>query len=208
MAKQKEEIYRITAQHAPRRLPWDISEIKQRLELALRVKKPTPGEVLEEVSTRGVLRGPVDWVFPAWMLYVEYAAQKIAETFQLSEEERSQLLDFRNAMKRLLRETWMQTKEKLAALYKTVAEGTYKADGKRLYAPDGMWICKRELGSSYRDPRRKRLGVFPRLAEASAQKLELLQLGWRASDEGNDRGRPVINTTQPWQIFAWTAARY
>ncbi|MFZ8809085.1 MAG: hypothetical protein ACO2PN_13415 [Pyrobaculum sp.] len=54
---------RITAQRAPRRLPWDISEIKQRLELALSVKKPTPGEVLEQVSTRGVLRGPVDWVF-------------------------------------------------------------------------------------------------------------------------------------------------
>jgi hypothetical protein len=60
-------------------------------------------EVLEQVSTRGVLRGPVDWVFPAWMLYVEYATQKIAETFQLSEGERSQLLDFREAMKRLLR---------------------------------------------------------------------------------------------------------
>ena len=54
-------------------------------ELALSVKKPTPGEVLEEVSTRGVLRGPVDWVFPAWMLYVEYATQRIIETFQLSE---------------------------------------------------------------------------------------------------------------------------
>jgi hypothetical protein len=54
-------------------------------ELALSVKKPTPGEVLEEVSTRGVLRGPVDWVFPAWMLYVKYATQKIIKTFQLSE---------------------------------------------------------------------------------------------------------------------------
>jgi hypothetical protein len=59
-------------------------KIKERLELALRlVEKPTLEEVLEEVSRRGVLRGPVDWVFPAWMLYVEYATQKIAETFQL-----------------------------------------------------------------------------------------------------------------------------
>ena len=78
---------RITAQHAPRRLPWDISKIKQRLELTLRLveKSPILEEVLEEVSTRGVLRGPVNWVFPAWMLYVEYATQKIIETFQLSE---------------------------------------------------------------------------------------------------------------------------
>jgi len=51
------------------------SKIKQRLELALRpAEPPTPGEVFEHVSRRGVLRGPVDWVFPAWMLYVEYAA--------------------------------------------------------------------------------------------------------------------------------------
>ncbi|MCC6032334.1 MAG: hypothetical protein LM566_05385, partial [Pyrobaculum sp.] len=34
----------------------------------------------------------------------------------------------------------MQTKEKLATLYKAVAEGTYRVEGKRLYAPDGTWI--------------------------------------------------------------------
>ncbi len=57
------------------------NEIKQRLELALRpVEPPTLEEVLEQVSRRGVLRGPVDWVFPPWMLYVEYATQKIAES--------------------------------------------------------------------------------------------------------------------------------
>ena len=108
------------AQHAPRRLPWDISEIKQRLELGLRpAEPPTIEEVLEQVSRRGVLRGPVDWVFPAWMLYVEYAVQKIAEMFQLSEEEeeRSQLLDFRDTLKRLLLETQKQTKAKLASIY-------------------------------------------------------------------------------------------
>jgi len=61
-----------------------LNKIKQRLELALKpAKPPTIKEVLEEVSTRGVLWGPVDWVFPGWMLYVEYAVQKIAETFQL-----------------------------------------------------------------------------------------------------------------------------
>jgi len=37
---------------------------------------------------RGTASGPVDWVFPAWMLYVEYAMRKIAETFPLSEEEK------------------------------------------------------------------------------------------------------------------------
>jgi hypothetical protein len=123
----------------------ELNKIKQRLELALRLveKPPTLEEALEQVSTRGVLWGPVDWVFPAWMLYVEYATQKIAETFQLSEEERRQLLDFRDAMKRLLLEAWMQTKEKLTALYKAVAEDTYRVEGNKLYAPDGTWMYTR-----------------------------------------------------------------
>jgi hypothetical protein len=119
-----------------------LNKIKQRLELALRPaeKQPTLEEVLEHVSTRGVLRGPVDWVFPAWMLYVEYAAQRITEAFQLTEEERRQLLGFRDTMKQLLWEAWMQAKEKLIALYKAVVEGTYRLEGRRLYAPDGTWM--------------------------------------------------------------------
>jgi hypothetical protein len=108
----------------------EFNKIKQRLELALKpAKPPTIEEVLEQVSTHGVLRGPVDWVFPDWMLYVEYATQKIAETFQLSEEERSQLLDFRDTLKRLLQEAWIQAKEKLTALHKAVAEGMYRVEG-------------------------------------------------------------------------------
>jgi hypothetical protein len=120
----------------------ELNKIKQRLELALRPveKPPTLEEVLEEVSRRGVLRGPVDWVFPAWMLYVEYAAQKIAETFPLSEEEKRQLFHFRDALTRLLLEAWRQAKEKLTALYKAVAEDTYKLEGNKLYAPDGTWM--------------------------------------------------------------------
>ena len=71
----------------------DRNKIKERLELALRlVEPPSIEEVLEQVSTYGVLRGPVDWVFPAWMLYVEYAAERIAETFRLTEEERVSFL--------------------------------------------------------------------------------------------------------------------
>ena len=31
-------------------------------------------------------------MFPEWLLYVGYAAQRITETFQLTEEERRQLL--------------------------------------------------------------------------------------------------------------------
>jgi hypothetical protein len=157
----------------------DISEIKQRLEPALRpAEPPTIEEVLEEVSTPGVLRGPVDWVFPAWMLYVEYAKQKIMKTFQLSEEERRQLLDFRDAMKRHLLEAWMQAKEKLTTLHKAVVDGTYKLEGNKLYAPDGTWMYIRE-GLT---PHIMIHGVsvvtrFPDVLKLPPERLELFQLG-------------------------------
>jgi hypothetical protein len=191
----------------------DRNKIKERLELVLRpAEPPTIEEALEQVSRHGVLRGPVDWVFPAWMLYVEYATQKIAETFPLSEEEKRRLLDFRDTLKRLLQEAWMQAKKKLAALYKAVSEGTYRLEGRRLYAPDGTWMYVRGYSASLM-LRILIHGViaktrFPDLLKLPHERLELLQLGWRASDEGEAFGRPVMDTTQPWQVFAWAAARY
>ena len=201
MAKQKEEIW-IGSQLNMRRGVYHVmdNEVKQRLELALRSVERSPSieEVLKQVSTRGVLRGAVDWVFPGWMLYVEYAAERIAETFQLSEEERSQLLDFRDTLKRLLLEAWTQTKEKLATLYKAVAEGTYRVEGNRLYAPDGTWMYVIENLAPHVTIRGVSASAyFPDLLKLPLERLELLQLGWRASDEGNDRGQPVMNTTQP-----------
>ncbi len=49
---------------------------------------------------------------------------------------------------------------------------------------------------------------FPDLLKLPHERLELFQLGWRASDEGERGGRPLMITTQPWQVFAWTATRY
>ncbi len=183
---------------------------KQRLELALRpVEPPTLEEVLEQVSIHGVLRGPVDWVFPAWMLYVEYATQRIIETFQLSEGERSQLSDFRDTLKRLLLEAQRQAKEKLTALYKAVAEGTYRLEGNKLYASDGMWMYTREnLAPHITIHGVSALTRFPDVLKLPRERLELLQLGWRASDEGEMGGRPYMGTSQPWQVFAWVATRY
>ena len=192
----------------------ELNEIKQRLDLALKpTEEPTLEEVLKQVSIRGVLRGPVDWIFPAWRLYVEYVTQKIAETFQLSEEEKRQLLHFRDTTNQLLLEAKRQAKAKLTALYKAVAEGTYKAEGKRLYAPDGTWMEKTSLvpripihgiGASVR---------FPDVLKLPRERLELFQLGWRASDEFTNSRKSNSNyaamkTTQPWQVFAWVAVRF
>jgi hypothetical protein len=150
----------------------------------------------------------VDWVFPAWMLYVEYATQRIIETFQLTEEERSQLLDFRDTMKRLLLEAWIQAKEKLTSIYKAVVEGTYRIEGKRLYVPDGTWMYINEKTA----PKVHIYGIsaetcFPDILKLPHKKLELLQLGWRASDEGTTANQPAMGTSQPWQLFAWIATR-
>jgi hypothetical protein len=186
-----------------------INGIKQRLELALKpTEEPTPEEVLEKVSTHGVLRGPVDWVFPAWVTYVDYATRRITETLRLSEEERGTLLNFRDTMKRLLLEAWMQAKEKLTTLYKAVAEGTYKLEGNELYAPDGTWIYIGGATSRLKIHGVSALARFPDVLKLPRERLELLQLGWRASDEGEADSRPFMQTAQPWQVFAWIAARY
>jgi hypothetical protein len=187
----------------------DISEIKQHLELALRpVKKPpTIEEVLERVSTHGVLRGPVDWIFPAWMLYVEYAVQKIAEMLQLSEEERRTLLNFRDTVKRLLLEAQRQAKEKLTSIYKAVVDGTYRIEGNKLYAPDRTWMYVGRTVMHIPIHGISAETYFPDVLKLPQGKLELLQLGWRASDESELDGRPFMSTTQPWQVFAWAAAR-
>jgi len=124
-------------------MEWKISfdEVRYRLELALKpAEPPVLDEVLAAVERNGRLHGPVDWVFSAWRLYVEYAAQEIAETFQLTEEERRTLLNFRDAVKTLLTEAQRQAREKLAALYKAVAEGNYRLEGGKLFAPDGTWM--------------------------------------------------------------------
>ncbi|MFP3349724.1 MAG: hypothetical protein RXN90_10405 [Thermoproteus sp.] len=192
-------------------MEWKISfdEVRHRLEPTLKpAEPPTVEEVLEQVSSHGVLRGPVDWVFPAWIAYVEYATRRIAETFQLTEEERRQLLDFRDAMKRLLLEAWRQAKEKLTTLYNAIMEGTYRMEGNRLYAPDGAWMY---IGRTVMHIPIHGISAetyFPDVLKLPRERLELLQLGWRASDESNTGGRPLMGTAQPWQMFAWTATRY
>jgi hypothetical protein len=130
-------------------------KIKERLELALRpAKPPTLEEVLEQVSRRGVLRGPVDWVFPAWMLYVEYATQRIAETFPLSEEEKEATPRLqRHTLKRLLREAWTQAKAKLTTLYKAVVEGHVQVgEQQAVRARRDVDVCKRRFRSVYYNP--------------------------------------------------------
>ncbi len=52
------------------------------------------------------------------------------------------------------------------------------------------------------------MAYFPDILKLPRERPKLLQLGWRASDEGEADSRPFMYTTQPWQVFAWTATRY
>ena len=97
----------------------------------------------------------------------------------------------------------MQTKEKLTSVYNAIVEDTYRSEAMRLYAPDGTWMYVRGDFA----PRIIFHGVsasarFPDLLKLPLERLELLQLGWGASDEGEMGGRPYMHTTQPWQVFA------
>ena len=185
--------------------------LRRRLELALKPVERPPAleEALERVSKHGVLHGPLDWAFPAWIAYVEHAVQKIIETFPLTEEERRQLLHFRDTLTRLLQDAWVQARAKLMSIYRAIVEGTYRIEGKRLYAPDGAWIYVNERAA----PRLTIRGVsakayFPDVLKLPRERLELFQLGWRASDEGTVDSRPVMYTPQPWQLPAWAAVRH
>jgi len=184
----------------------DRNKIKERLELALRpAEPPTLEEVLEEVSTRGVLRGPVDWVFPAWMLYVDYVVKEIVGGFKLSAEEEDQLKDFSQRLNTLLEQAERQAKVKLTSIYRAITGDAYRLEGRRLYALDdwmyvGRTMCIPIHGISAS-------ARFPDLLKLPRERLKLLQLGWRASDEGEAHSRPFMDTVQPWQVFAWAAVR-
>jgi hypothetical protein len=82
-------------------------------------------------------------------------------------------------------------------------------EGKRLYAPDGTLMYARENLAPHITIRGVSASArFPDVLKLPQEKLELFQLGWRASDEGNKKGRPFMITTQPWQMLAWVAVRY
>jgi hypothetical protein len=86
-------------------------------------------------------------------------------------------------------------------------EGTYSIEGNKLYAPDGTWMY---TGKAMYIPIH---GVsaeahFPDVLKLPCERLELLQPGWRASDESKMSIRPFMDTAQPWQVPAWAAVRY
>jgi len=166
-----------------------------------------PNDVLAAVERDGVLHGPLDWVFPAWEVYIEYATRRIAEAFPLTEEERRQLLGFNDIMRGLLQRAHEQAKAKLTSIHNAVNSNSYKLEGDKLYAPDGTWM--RADGA---EPHVVIEGIdaivyFPDVMKLPRERLELFQLGWEVHEVG-EGGRPAYATADPALFMAWAAARF
>jgi hypothetical protein len=166
-----------------------------------------PNDVLAAVERDGVLHGPLDWVFPAWGLYIEYATQRIVETFPLAEEERRALLGFGDVMKDVLQKAHEQAKAKLASVYDAINNNNYKLDGGRLYAPDGAWMHADGAEPYIVIEGVNALVYFPNVMKAH-EKLELFQLGWEVHEEEGEGGHPAYATADPALFLAWAAARF
>jgi len=168
---------------------------------------PNINEVNAHVEKKGKLRGPVDWVFPAWMIYIEDKTRKIAETFPLAEEEKRALLGFGDIMKNLLQRAYEQAKAKLTSIYNAVDGGNYRLEEGRLYAPDGAWMY---VG---KEPHIVIEGIdaaayFPDILKLPREKLELFQLGWEVHEEEGGDGHPTYSTADPSLFLAWAAVRF
>jgi hypothetical protein len=166
-----------------------------------------PNDVLAAVERDGVLHGPLDWVFPAWEVYIEYATRRIAEAFQLTEEERRQLLGFSDIMKNLLQKAHEQARAKLTSVYDAIDDGSYRLEGGKLYAPDGTW-----MHADGAEPYVVIEGIgavvyFPDVMKLPREKLKLFQLGWEVNEE-EEGGRPAYATADPALFLAWAAARF
>jgi len=165
---------------------------------------------IDEVNARvesGGLRGPVDWVFPAWEVYIEYEARRIAEAFPLTEEERRALLGFGEVMKGLLQRAHEYTRTKLTSIYDAINNNNYKLEGGRLYAPDGAWMHVGEEPHVVIEDIED-IVYFPDVMKLPHEKLELFQLGWEVHEEEGEGGRPVYATADPALFLAWAAARF
>jgi len=164
---------------------------------------------IDKVNARiesGVLRGPVDWVFPAWEVYIEYATQRIIEVFPLAEEERRQLLGFNDIMRGLLQKAHEQAKAKLTSIRDAIDNDSYRLEEGKLHTPDGAWMHMGEEPYIVIEGV-DALAYFPDVMRID-EKLELFQLGWEVHEEEGEGGRPVYATADPALFLAWAAARF
>jgi len=149
----------------------------------------------------------------------EEAVKRIKASLPLSESEERELEEFGSRCSALLEQARAHGRERLKALAEALEHGRYASERSgrstwRVKPAGEEWfigaVKKAYKGFVFRLPLR---GInttlrFPDVLKFPPPKLEELQLGWRASDEGRTaRTYPMMTTAKTWQLLAWLACR-
>ena len=191
-----------------------LERLKDRCKVALlKESEPTLESVLDESARHGVLIGSVDTLFKKWKLYMQYIADRIPMLLSLPDEKTTRFKQFISSISSLLDEAEKETREKLSKICRAVegghAELTTKSTNSFHICSNGNCIYSHGITHPTYSLHLNALSAnldFPDVL--SERELEPFQLGWRASDESVIDNRPMMGTTQPWQLIAWLATRF
>jgi hypothetical protein len=182
----------------------------------------TGQDLLTELYTRAQLaQSQLGNLFSGQKKYFYETSEAIVDVFDLPADKANMLRDFAEKAVNLLDKAYPQAETKLQKLLRALENSNVKVElgprakktlhvtpeGEKWYVSAHMVEDKRWLISLpiYRVSAE---AEFPDLLNLSDQDLYYLQAGWRASDESCEQNKPRMGTTQPWQVFAWTAVRY
>jgi hypothetical protein len=152
--------------------------------------------------------------------YFNDTINTIAREFELTEKEISNLFKFKETTLQLLNQAREQARTRLAELVTALENGTVTVErgGKKTYRvrPStaewfvSAWLPPRDSSWRFMLPIHgvKGEAVFPDVVKWSPADLTYAQAGWRASDESYNWGKPIMGTTHPWQVLAWSVTRY
>jgi hypothetical protein len=153
--------------------------------------------------------------------YFHEKAELLIRELDLPQAKASMLLDFAEKAVECLDKAHPQAKSKLRRLLAALEKNSVKVEpsprGEKILhvVPMGEEWCA--IANLHRQTWLFSLPIhgvsveasFPDILNLPSEELYYLQAGWRASDECCDnRGKPRMGTTKPWQAIAWAAVRY
>lgn len=165
------------------------------------------GELLERAQRA---YGSLDGLFKNTQRYFERAIERIEEHYDV------ELHGFSEKIAVLLQQGCEQAENRLEKLIAALLQAgvVIKQRGRviRVQPRDEEWFVSAHYGGTWIFSlplhRINTNAIFPDVLKLPSDKLLEVQAGWRAGDEGAEGCRPVITTTQPWQILAWLVTRY
>ena len=177
--------------------------------------------IAELYSRTQLAQSQLGSLFSGQKKYFYEASEALIHGLDLPADKANMLRDFAEKLASLLDRACPQAETKLQKLQKALENNNVKVElgprakktlhvvpnGEKFHvsaymAEDKTWPFRLPIhGVSAQ-------AEFPDILTLSSQDLYYLQAGWRASDEGNDSGRPKMETTQLWQVFAWVATRH